>query len=85
LLDKASNRVKTFNSVIAKCTGGKRINFGLRGSYETRCNAAAVAFNTGEPINRLSYTLGMKSRKVAVKLENEKKMQKSHTVQRKNQ
>ncbi|EFN65585.1 hypothetical protein EAG_15609 [Camponotus floridanus] len=44
-----TGRVETFNSVIAKCTGGKRVNYGLRGSYETRCNAAAVTFNTGKP------------------------------------
>lgn len=29
LQDKDSNRVETFNSVISKCTGEKRINFGL--------------------------------------------------------
>jgi len=69
LQDKDSNRVETFNSVISKCIGGKRINFGVRGSYQTRCTAA-VAYNTGEPISRLRYTLGTKLGEIAVKLEN---------------
>jgi len=73
LQDKDSNRVETFNSVISKCTGGKRINFGLRGSYETRCNAAVVAFNSGEAISRLSDILGSKPGEIAVDLEKKKK------------
>ena len=73
LQDKDSNRVETFNSVISKCTGGKRTNFGLRGSYETRCNAAVVAFNTGKPISNISYILGTKPGEIAVQFENKKK------------
>lgn len=52
----------------------KRVNFGLRGSYKTRCNAAVVAFNTHEPISRLSYILGTKPGEIAVQLENIKKV-----------
>lgn len=74
LQNKDSNRVETFNSVISKCIGGKRINFGLRGSYETRCNAAVVAFNTHEPVSRLSYALGTKPGEIAAQLENDKKL-----------
>lgn len=74
LQDKDSNRVETFNSVISRCTGGKRINFGLRGSYETRCNAAVVGFNTGKSISHLSYALGTKPGEIAVELENKKKL-----------
>jgi len=72
LQNKDSNRVETFNSIISKCIGGKKINFGLRGSYKARCNAAVVAFNTGRPISHLSYTLGTKPGKVAVELEHVK-------------
>lgn len=71
--DKDSNRVEIFNSVISKCIGGKRINFGLRGSYETRCNAAVVAFNTGNAISYLSYALGTKPGQIVANLENTKK------------
>lgn len=73
LYDKDSNRVETFNSVISKCIGGKRINYGLRGSYEARCNAAVVAFNTGEAISRLSNALGVKAGENAINLEEENK------------
>lgn len=73
LQDKDSNRVETFNSVISKCIGGKRINYGLRGSYEARCNAAVVAFNTGNAISRLSEALNTKPGINAVYLETAKK------------
>lgn len=73
LQNKDSNRVETFNSVISKCIGGKRINFGLRGSYQTRCYAAVVAFNTSEPISCLSNILGTKPGKIAVEFENKKR------------
>lgn len=87
LQNKNSNRIETFNSVIAKCTGGKRVNYGLRGSYETRCNAAAVTFNTGKPISHLSNVLGTKLGEIAVHLEDKKKisahdMRKRSTPQR---
>lgn len=68
-----SNRVETFNSVISKYTGGKRVNFGLRGSYEARCNAAVVNFNSHEPISRLSCAIGSKPGEIAIQLENRKK------------
>lgn len=35
LQNEESNRVETFNFIILKYIGGKRINFDLRGSYET--------------------------------------------------
>lgn len=79
LKDKDSNRVETFNSVISKCIGGKRVNFGLRGSYETRCNAAVVSFNTGKPISYLSYTLGTQPGEVAVELETGREISKHNT------
>ncbi|KYN13627.1 hypothetical protein ALC57_14179 [Trachymyrmex cornetzi] len=73
LQNKDSNRVGTFKSVISKCIGGKRINFGLRGSYQTRCYAAVVTFNTGKPISCLSNILKTKPGKVAVEFENKKR------------
>lgn len=35
-----------YNSLVAKFIGGKHINFSCRGSYEMRCNAAAISFNS---------------------------------------
>lgn len=74
LENKDNSRIETFNSVIAKHIDEKRINFDLRGSYEARCNTAVVTFNIGEPISRLSYTLGTKPGEIATQLENEKKI-----------
>lgn len=51
--DVDSNVVERFNGVIAKFVGGKRINYSLRQSYEGRCHAAVVSFNTGMPLSKL--------------------------------
>jgi len=82
LQNKDSNRVETFNSVISKYIGGKRINFSLRGSYESRCNAAVVAFNTGKSISHLSYILETKPGEIPSQLENEKKISARNTKKR---
>lgn len=42
-----SNSVEHYNSIIAKYIGGKRINYALRGSYQGRCTAAVLQYNTG--------------------------------------
>ncbi|XP_050679072.1 uncharacterized protein LOC126975299 [Leptidea sinapis] len=53
LYDVDSNMVEGFNSVVAKLVGGKRVNFSLKNSYQTRCHAAAVAFNEKKSISLL--------------------------------
>ena len=63
----------------------KRINFDLRGSYKTRCNAAVVAFNTGKPISHISYNLVTKPWEIAAQLENNKKVSVSNTKKRSTQ
>lgn len=44
--DVDSNIVEQFNGIIAMLVGGKRVNFSLGNSYETRCFAAVIQFNT---------------------------------------
>ncbi|XP_064211833.1 uncharacterized protein LOC103314328 [Tribolium castaneum] len=46
LCDVDNNVVEGFNSIVAKFIGGKRINYSLSQSYETRCMAAVVSFNS---------------------------------------
>lgn len=41
-----SNSVETYNSIIAKLTGGKRCNFSLGRSYEARSAGAVISYNT---------------------------------------
>jgi hypothetical protein len=40
-----NNYCERYNSIIVKFIGGKRCNFVQRGSYKSRCEAAAVSFN----------------------------------------
>jgi hypothetical protein len=43
LLYKISNNAaKSYNSILAKFIGDKRVHFSLRGSYNLRCNAAVL-------------------------------------------
>lgn len=54
IFDVDSNIAETFNSVIAKYVGGKRIHFTLRNSYQERYSAAAISFNTKTPITAVN-------------------------------
>ncbi|KAF5292500.1 hypothetical protein FQR65_LT01644 [Abscondita terminalis] len=45
LYDVDNNSVENYNSIVNKLVGGKRINFCKRGSYESRCKAAAISVN----------------------------------------
>ncbi|XP_047516704.1 uncharacterized protein LOC125057211 [Pieris napi] len=51
--DETTNAVESYNSLVAKLVGGKRINFSQRRSYQSRCAAAVVSYNTGKPITTL--------------------------------
>lgn len=53
IFDVDSNPAETFNSVIAKYVGGKRINYTLKNSYQERCSASVISFNTKRPINAI--------------------------------
>ncbi|KAG8237305.1 hypothetical protein J437_LFUL017065, partial [Ladona fulva] len=47
LIQNVTNNVaESFNSLVAKYIGGKRINYCLRGSYQTRCEIATISFNS---------------------------------------
>ncbi|XP_063910990.1 uncharacterized protein LOC135128089 isoform X2 [Zophobas morio] len=47
LLDMDNNSAECYNSVVAKFIGGKRINLAGRDSFQLRCQAAGISFNTG--------------------------------------
>ncbi|CAB3257324.1 unnamed protein product [Arctia plantaginis] len=68
-----TNTVERLNSVIAKFVGGKRINWSLRRSYQSRCSAAVVAFNTKRPIYTLHKKILGQSPKGNLKKYQEKK------------
>lgn len=73
-----SNIAETFNSIIAKFIGGKRINFTGRQSYSGRCAAAVVAFNSKAPHSTLSKVIFDKSPIISIQhLEQRKIISKS--------
>lgn len=57
LFDSSSNSAESFNSIVAKFIGGKRINYCFRGSYQARCNAAAVSHNANKPRYKIHKAL----------------------------
>ncbi|KAI4469282.1 exonuclease phage-type/recb c-terminal domain-containing protein [Holotrichia oblita] len=50
-----TNLAEQYNSIVCKFIGGKRINLSQKGTYKTRCEAAAVSFNSGPEYRRLVY------------------------------
>lgn len=48
LLNMNNNSAETYNSVVSKFVGGKRINFSIKSSYDIRCRAAALSYNRKE-------------------------------------
>lgn len=56
LQDVNSNIVESYNSIIAKVIGGKRINYVMKRSYSGRCMIAAVSKNTKRPLYALHKT-----------------------------
>lgn len=59
--DVDSNIAEHYNSVVARFIGGKRVNYTLKGSYQTRCAAAVVSHNTGQAYYRLHKTIAKSS------------------------
>jgi len=57
ILNVDSNIVESFNAIIAKVIGGKRINFALKGSYAGRCAIATVTKNSKRPFYSLHKTI----------------------------
>lgn len=53
LENKTNNICEQFNAVINKHIGGKRINFSSRGNYNTRIEAAVVAFNSKQFLRKI--------------------------------
>jgi len=62
ILDVTNNVCEQFNSIINKFIAGKRINFSLKQSYNTRVQAAIISYNTnGNFLNALHKNIMEKS------------------------
>ncbi|XP_039300848.1 uncharacterized protein LOC120356095, partial [Nilaparvata lugens] len=57
IYDVDSNMVEHYNAVVARFTGGKRINYIQKGSYRMGCAAAVVSHNTNQPFYKLHKTM----------------------------
>lgn len=57
LFNVSNNAAEGVNSKISKFVGGKRINYCLKNSYQTRCKAAAVSYNAKTPKTHLVKVL----------------------------
>ncbi|KMQ86118.1 hypothetical protein RF55_14999 [Lasius niger] len=57
LLNLTNNPAESFNSIICKQIGGKRINFGKKGSYNARIAGAVLQFNTQEVLTQLHKSM----------------------------
>nr|XP_034194852.1 uncharacterized protein LOC117611076 [Osmia lignaria]XP_034194853.1 uncharacterized protein LOC117611076 [Osmia lignaria]XP_034194854.1 uncharacterized protein LOC117611076 [Osmia lignaria]XP_034194855.1 uncharacterized protein LOC117611076 [Osmia lignaria]XP_034194856.1 uncharacterized protein LOC117611076 [Osmia lignaria] len=53
LTNVTNNPAETFNSIICKEIGGKRINFGARGSYNARVAGAVTQYNTQQELTEM--------------------------------
>lgn len=53
ILGETNNIAEHFNSIVAKCVGGKRVNFSLSNAYKYKANAAAVQYNARAPLSAL--------------------------------
>lgn len=73
IFDADSNIVEQFHNVVAKYVGGKRINFSLSNSYETRTYAAIIQHNTGAVHSEIhKQVFKVDSSELIQKLENDR-------------
>ncbi|XP_076279179.1 uncharacterized protein LOC143208585 [Lasioglossum baleicum] len=77
------NAVESFNAIVAKHIGGKRLNFGQRGSYNARVYAAVIQLNTKAVMSRLQTSLGGAPSPILKNLEELRKNEASQNARRK--
>ncbi|KAJ8669215.1 hypothetical protein QAD02_000474 [Eretmocerus hayati] len=68
--NETNNPVESFNSIIAKLLGGKRVNFSARESYSLRVHAAVVQFNVQCLLSSIIETGGFNPSEISNALEN---------------
>nr|CAD7461177.1 unnamed protein product [Timema tahoe] len=59
ILNVTNNSCEQFNSVVNKFINRKRVNYSLRGSYTTRCEASVVSHNTSGQYLRMIHKTRM--------------------------
>ncbi|XP_071652583.1 uncharacterized protein [Temnothorax longispinosus] len=79
LLNYTNNPAESFNSIICKEIGGKRVNFGKRGSYNARVLGSAVQYNTQDILTRVHKVKGKAVPPVVEKLEQRRQIKVART------
>lgn len=75
LLNMNNNLAEHYNSLVCKFVGGKRVNYSLRGSYQTRCEAASILFNAGTDYHELlQEDQSVFTKRYALKLKRKRQM-----------
>ena len=80
-----NNAIESFNNIIAKFIGGKRINFGRGGSYQGRVSAAVVQYNTKDAFSKLSMAMNKEPTTIVRKLEKRRKRAAEKAMEYKNE
>ena len=73
LKSETSSHVESFNAIIAKMVGGKRINYGQRDSYYVRVQGAVVQYNTQSLLSRLNVNCGYEPSSIIRSMEEQAK------------
>ncbi|XP_067216432.1 uncharacterized protein [Linepithema humile] len=79
LLNVTNNPAEWFNLIICKEIGGKRINFGLRGSYNARIAGAVVQHNTQQVLTQVYQSMSKDVPRVVENLEIRRQIKVSRT------
>ena len=79
LLNMTNNPAESFNSIICKEIGAKRIFYGKRGSYHTRVAGAIVQYNTQQVLTQLHESMGKIIPPIVENFEKQRQMKVSKT------
>lgn len=74
LMNLKNNIAESFNNVVAKFVGGKRINFGLTCGYEIRSLAAVISFNSMSVFSEICATMNKNAPKPELAMEKNRKL-----------
>lgn len=64
-----NNPAEIFNAIVCKFIGGKRLNLGMRGSFQGRCAGAVLQYNTQSALSRMHISEGLKPHSTITDLE----------------
>jgi len=79
LLNLTNNPAESFNSIVCKEIGGKRIHFGKRGSYNARILGSVVQYNTQQVLTEIYKGIDKTVPSIVEKLEKRRQIKVART------